>query len=312
MNFDRNALLANSKTGNIMVKTEENGQMVVEEFANLDNQSTIQESNNLISTVYQMYNPFDAHNQAFASTRGNSLQSSILGTPSLPSPAMVLIRPPIGQHFGPQLVTIANESNSPAFTILEPKPRPAMNMMNFVGQSRLQPSNSPIVLANGLVMNPMRREAQNIHRQTAQEQTTAEFSSPALMEQLNRSLNDVTLTSPKTPLIFAQPLTPVGEQFRALMSPGVSLASPESFPRTMFNRMSDSIFQMTAALRSVEEKPKVGLYTREERIGKIKKYKSKLSRWREKHPVNRVFKGRSRAANAKPRVNGRFIKTKGE
>ena len=53
---------------------------------------------------------------------------------------------------------------------------------------------------------------------------------------------------------------------------------------------------------------KIGLYTVIERQKRIRKYKEKLAKWREDHPVNRNFEGRRRIAFEKQRINGRFIK----
>ena len=50
-----------------------------------------------------------------------------------------------------------------------------------------------------------------------------------------------------------------------------------------------------------------GTYTREERTGKILKYKNKIRKWRHEHPVTRKFKGRSVVAGKKPRIKGKFV-----
>eukprot|EP00357_Protocruzia_adherens_P036878 CAMPEP_0114998520 /NCGR_PEP_ID=MMETSP0216-20121206/15557_1 /TAXON_ID=223996 /ORGANISM="Protocruzia adherens, Strain Boccale" /LENGTH=549 /DNA_ID=CAMNT_0002363135 /DNA_START=35 /DNA_END=1684 /DNA_ORIENTATION=- len=52
----------------------------------------------------------------------------------------------------------------------------------------------------------------------------------------------------------------------------------------------------------------VGMYPIEVRKQKIMKYKDKLKRWRDAHPVNNRFEGRARVAETKPRVKGRFVK----
>ena len=52
-----------------------------------------------------------------------------------------------------------------------------------------------------------------------------------------------------------------------------------------------------------------GTYTREERTNKILKYKNKIRKWRNEHPVNRNFKGRSAVAGKKPRIKGKFVTT---
>eukprot|EP01017_Pseudomicrothorax_dubius_P023383 TRINITY_DN25013_c0_g1_i1.p1 TRINITY_DN25013_c0_g1~~TRINITY_DN25013_c0_g1_i1.p1 ORF type:complete len:279 (+),score=24.16 TRINITY_DN25013_c0_g1_i1:120-956(+) len=52
----------------------------------------------------------------------------------------------------------------------------------------------------------------------------------------------------------------------------------------------------------------IGCYTKQQRQEKILRYKSKISKWKENHPIRLHFKGRSRVAMAKPRVKGRFVK----
>ena len=56
---------------------------------------------------------------------------------------------------------------------------------------------------------------------------------------------------------------------------------------------------------SDEELP--GIYSKHERIAKILKYKNKIRKWRSKHPVKRIFKGRSQVAGQKPRIKGKFV-----
>jgi hypothetical protein len=50
-----------------------------------------------------------------------------------------------------------------------------------------------------------------------------------------------------------------------------------------------------------------GIYTRDDRLSRIMKYKNKISKWRTQHPVNRAFKGRSSVAGKKPRIKGKFV-----
>lgn len=50
-----------------------------------------------------------------------------------------------------------------------------------------------------------------------------------------------------------------------------------------------------------------GTLNREERTGKILKYKNKIRKYRNEHPVNRNFKGRSVVAGKKPRIKGKFV-----
>jgi hypothetical protein len=52
---------------------------------------------------------------------------------------------------------------------------------------------------------------------------------------------------------------------------------------------------------------KIGVYTKDERLNKILKYKNKIRKWRTQHPVNRNFRGRSQVAGKKPRIKGKFV-----
>jgi hypothetical protein len=51
-----------------------------------------------------------------------------------------------------------------------------------------------------------------------------------------------------------------------------------------------------------------GIYSKEERQEKIQRYKNKIRKYREAHPVMRTFEGRSKIAGSKPRIKGRFAK----
>jgi len=50
-----------------------------------------------------------------------------------------------------------------------------------------------------------------------------------------------------------------------------------------------------------------GVYSKEERRQKILKYKNKIAKWRNSHPVKRAFSGRSNVAGKKPRIKGKFV-----
>jgi len=65
---------------------------------------------------------------------------------------------------------------------------------------------------------------------------------------------------------------------------------------------------LTSNFIKIEEEVRIGKYTRNERQKKIKKYKEKLRKRRETHPVSRTFEGRRIIAFAKERHNGRFTK----
>lgn len=75
-----------------------------------------------------------------------------------------------------------------------------------------------------------------------------------------------------------------------------SLLSKRQGPKDSFQYVSDS---------------KIGVYSSEERREKIRKYKTKLERWRTTHPIIRSFEGRKAVATQKPRVRGKFIKITG-
>ena len=66
--------------------------------------------------------------------------------------------------------------------------------------------------------------------------------------------------------------------------------------------------QMIIEDEKVTEEKRVGIYTKVERLHKIRKYKEKLKRWRTLHPLSRNFEGRRRVAFSKARNNGRFAK----
>ena len=57
-----------------------------------------------------------------------------------------------------------------------------------------------------------------------------------------------------------------------------------------------------------KEEERIGLYSKIERLKKIKKYKEKVRKRRLDHPISRKFGGRSRIAFEKQRKNGRFAK----
>jgi hypothetical protein len=56
----------------------------------------------------------------------------------------------------------------------------------------------------------------------------------------------------------------------------------------------------------------IGKLTQEERQDKILRYKEKLKKYRDSHPVKKNFSGRAEVARAKPRENGRFVKKQPE
>jgi hypothetical protein len=59
--------------------------------------------------------------------------------------------------------------------------------------------------------------------------------------------------------------------------------------------------------RTHKDRRPPGLYTRDDRLSRILKYKKKICKWRDQHPVNRSFRGRSSVAGKKPRIKGKFV-----
>ncbi|OMJ90767.1 hypothetical protein SteCoe_6847 [Stentor coeruleus] len=57
-----------------------------------------------------------------------------------------------------------------------------------------------------------------------------------------------------------------------------------------------------------DNKPKIGAYSAMIRKMKIKRYKLKLKKHRKQVEITREYKGRSRAAKSKLRVNGKFAR----
>ena len=60
--------------------------------------------------------------------------------------------------------------------------------------------------------------------------------------------------------------------------------------------------------RDIISEESKGIYSKEERMRKIKYYKEKKQKWRVNHPIKRGFIGRKRVASTKPRIRGKFVK----
>lgn len=56
------------------------------------------------------------------------------------------------------------------------------------------------------------------------------------------------------------------------------------------------------------EENKVGIYTKSQRSLKILKYKERIQKFRDAHPIKKNYGGRSRVAKEKPRLNGKFAR----
>ena len=76
--------------------------------------------------------------------------------------------------------------------------------------------------------------------------------------------------------------------------------------RDRFGRNIDDLQSLLEERAELQEGT-VGIYSQEERVKKILKYKGKIGKWRSNHPVNRAFKGRSMIAGKKPRIKGKFV-----
>lgn len=80
---------------------------------------------------------------------------------------------------------------------------------------------------------------------------------------------------------------------------------PES-PRKVNRNLEVKKEQNSLKNNSEYEGRLVGFYTQKERVAKIRKYKTKIQRWRLNN--KNAFNGRSRVAKTKLRYFGRFIK----
>jgi hypothetical protein len=56
-------------------------------------------------------------------------------------------------------------------------------------------------------------------------------------------------------------------------------------------------------------RPQIGTYSSDVRLAKIRKYKEKVKKYRQRVRISRDFNGRSVVAKIKPRVNGKFVKS---
>ena len=93
-------------------------------------------------------------------------------------------------------------------------------------------------------------------------------------------------------------------------SPFLAPMSAYSSPRSLFapvRKPYAESFLRTSATKPLRDSRGVRC-SKAERIVKIRKYKDKLKKWRERHPVSRDFGGRRQVAFNKRRVNGRFAK----
>mgnify|MGYP001587564928 CR=1 FL=1 len=79
----------------------------------------------------------------------------------------------------------------------------------------------------------------------------------------------------------------------------------DQFPYGLMN----PLFRMMPYTMSYQmPERKIGKYTLSQRRAKIQKYKFRIQKYREDHPIKRNYNGRSRVAKTKPRMNGKFAK----
>eukprot|EP01017_Pseudomicrothorax_dubius_P013535 TRINITY_DN16003_c0_g1_i1.p1 TRINITY_DN16003_c0_g1~~TRINITY_DN16003_c0_g1_i1.p1 ORF type:complete len:287 (+),score=33.97 TRINITY_DN16003_c0_g1_i1:96-956(+) len=170
-------------------------------------------------------------------------------------------------------------------------------------QGRLQDGSTRIVLENGVVMKPICRDEKPVGFQKYRKDSQHEE------QQQKMGMPDGRMNlghcSPYPCLPFSPAL-----QFQS-RSPLLGLLSPMVLSHLQLAKMGiQSCIQPQQSSQAMEDEGKklVGAYSKEERMEKISRYKYKIQKWREQHPVNRTFKGRSRVAGTKPRVKGRFVK----
>eukprot|EP01017_Pseudomicrothorax_dubius_P037289 TRINITY_DN5451_c0_g1_i1.p1 TRINITY_DN5451_c0_g1~~TRINITY_DN5451_c0_g1_i1.p1 ORF type:complete len:332 (+),score=44.40 TRINITY_DN5451_c0_g1_i1:98-997(+) len=174
-----------------------------------------------------------------------------------------------------------------------------------------QPRGSQIVLENGIVLNPLPRIGNAKGFQKFSKENQHSLSGDGNLscergEDLTKRVRSFTVESPYlTPFSPAMMLhsasLEIGSQLLGLVTPMLH-SRGNTQPQPL--RLDPSLLLGLATPKEVC----LGAYTREERNEKISRYKSKICKWREQHPVNRSFKGRSRVAETKPRVKGRFVK----
>ena len=85
-----------------------------------------------------------------------------------------------------------------------------------------------------------------------------------------------------------------------------------SFEQQKFDYRQNDLKENIEPLTTLISLPPLNLGENEvkrNREMKIRRYKEKVKKWREKHPVSRRFEGRRKVATTKYRLNGKFAKS---
>eukprot|EP01017_Pseudomicrothorax_dubius_P018330 TRINITY_DN2031_c0_g1_i6.p1 TRINITY_DN2031_c0_g1~~TRINITY_DN2031_c0_g1_i6.p1 ORF type:complete len:362 (+),score=63.85 TRINITY_DN2031_c0_g1_i6:134-1219(+) len=201
----------------------------------------------------------------------------------------------------------------PHRAMLREETRPGWGSKQFI--QRPEQQADPIILANGLIMKPLPRPANKPTepKRTSIAEGIREMTSPQLTDQLTKALSDFSLNSPHPQSGITSILGTPGLGLYSLLSPQIN-AAPQSihYPSGSMTPMPSRAlenFLDEQKLRILENEELVGAYTKEQRKEKISRYKYKIKKYRDLHPINRHFAGRSRVAVTKPRLMGKFIKS---
>jgi hypothetical protein len=168
------------------------------------------------------------------------------------------------------------------------------------------------LLSNNLTAIP--EEGLNGNQQAGEQahtNTTTLSSPPSNTNQFNpQAPNSFSSSLPPSAHLFSAPNVHshhFGQNPSNFMQGPFSFNTSSIYPTSLFgyNNGLDYCFDETKMLKGQDQ---LGSYSREERMQRILKYKNKIQKWRDAHPVNRAFTGRSKVAGNKPRFKGRFVK----
>jgi hypothetical protein len=168
------------------------------------------------------------------------------------------------------------------------------------------------LLSNNLTAIP--EEGLNGNQQAGEQahtNTTTLSSPPSNTNQFNpQAPNSFSSSLPPSAHLFSAPNVHshhFGQNPSNFMQGPFSFNTSSIYPTSLFgyNNGLDYCFDENKMLKGQDQ---LGSYSREERMQRILKYKNKIQKWRDAHPVNRAFTGRSKVAGNKPRFKGRFVK----
>jgi len=180
----------------------------------------------------------------------------------------------------------------------------------FSDQQQQKPANTSL-LSNNLTAIPEEGLNGNQACEQPHTNTTTLSSPPSNTNQFNpQAPNSFSSSLPPSAHLFSAPNS---HSYHFGQNPSNYMPNPFSFntssfyPTSLFgyNNGLDYCFDDNKMLKGQDQ---LGSYSREERMQRILKYKNKIQKWRDAHPVNRAFTGRSKVAGNKPRFKGRFVK----